>query len=149
VSEPLEHLTLLDLSDREVLLIVRDVADSNGYAYSWAVASQLDLRGETASRQVSSRLSWLTRYGALERGEKRHVRRNPDAEPTPHRGWRLTELGWMIATGKLSKTQERAFEAMKPGALLMATRFISRQIAQANGTGKLLDREYRYSKQRL
>jgi len=148
LREGLEHLTLLDLSDRELLLILRDVADGAGYALANDIATRLDLMGENPGRSVAVRLSWLVRYGAVEREHLRdaagNIRYHRSGKVMTAQGWKLTELGVVIATGKLSKTQEKALEGMNDGSLLMATRWMAGRIASSNGTvGKLLDRQYR------
>jgi len=143
----LEALTLLDISDREVLLVIRDVSDGEGYAYADDVATQLDLGGEHPHRAVASRLSWLVRYGALERGEMRE-RTLRDAENegmvTKQRGWKLTPLGLSLAVGKLTKAQQDRLAKANLGELLMTTRALTARMESMNGTSKLLDREYRY-----
>jgi predicted transcriptional regulator len=64
---PREHLTLLDLSDREFLLVVMDASDGDGWADSQDIANLLDVE----RRNASSRLSWLVRWGVVEREHKR------------------------------------------------------------------------------
>src|SRR5262249_13193474 len=110
---------------------------------------RLDLIGEHPHRSVSVRLSWLVRYGAVERETERDhtgaIRTTRSGKPVTRQGWRLTDLGLAMATGKLTKTQEKTFDGLTPGALLMATRHLTRRITGADAqTGRLLDREYRY-----
>lgn len=149
MTQPQPSLTLLDLSDRELLLIVRDVADGQGFALATDVAERLDLRGDHPHRSVSVRLSWLKRYGAVDREYERdhlgQIREHRDGRPIHTQRWKLTDLGLAIATGRLSKTTEKTLEKMDSGALLMTTRWLSKRISSANGqAGKLLDREYRH-----
>ena len=143
------HLTLLDLSDRELLLVLRDVADaSTGYALAADIADRLDI-GEDGRRSVSVRLSWLSRFGAVEREYRRdsqgRLETTAAGNPVKLQGWKLTDLGFQMATGKLKKTTERSLESLNDGDTLMAMRWISRRVSAANGTvGKMLDREYRH-----
>jgi predicted ArsR family transcriptional regulator len=132
------HLTLLDLSDRELLLVLRDVADAaTGYALAADIADRLDI-GEDGRRSVSCRLSWLVRYGAVEREGK-------EESSHPARGWRLTEVGFQMATGKLKKQTEKSLDSLSDGDALMAMRWFTQRVAGSGQTvGKLLDREYRH-----
>lgn len=140
-----EHLTILDLSDREFLLIVRDVSDGDGWADAIDVADQLDL---TDKRSASSRLSWMKRYGAVEREYERdehgQLRTSRDGTPKHTQRWRLTELGLAMATGKLNKTTQATLERMDSGALLMTARFLSGRAAADTSAGKLVMREWRH-----
>jgi len=140
------HLTLLDLSDRELLLVLRDVADAaTGFAHAADIADRLDI-GEDGRRSVVCRLVWLTRYGALERESKEDMRKRAGAgDAQLKQGWRLTEVGFQMATGKLRKGTEKSLDALSDGDALMAMRWFTQRVAGSGATvGKLLDREYRH-----
>jgi len=139
-----EHLTLMDLSDREFLNVVMDVADGDGWADSQDVADQLDLNDR---RSASSRLSWMRRYEAVEREHERDESGRllyVGDKPKYTQRWRLTELGLAMATGKLTKAQESALEKMNDGALLLTARFLSRRAVQTSSAAKLVHREWRH-----
>lgn len=140
------HLTLLDLSDRELLLVLRDVADAaTGYALAADIADRLDI-GEDGRRSVVCRLVWLTRYGALERESKEDMRKRQGAgDSKTLQGWRLTEVGFSMATGKLRKGTEKSLDSLSDGDALMAMRWFTQRVAGSGATvSKLLDREYRH-----
>jgi hypothetical protein len=142
------HLTLLDLSDRELLLVLRDVSDGLGFASALDIATQLDLIGD-GHRSVSVRLSWLKRYGAVEREMERdaqgNIRTTRAGKAVTTQRWKLTDIGLAMATGKLKAAQERVFEGLDDGQMLMATRWLTRRVqASAPTVGKLMDREYRH-----
>lgn len=139
-----EHLTILDFSDREFLNIVMDVADGDGWAESVDVAERLDMADK---RSASSRLAWMKRYGAVEREHERDEQGRllySGDKPRYTQRWRLTEVGLTIATGKLSKSQERALEGMNDGAVFMTTRFLAKRAAEDSGGAKLFMREWRH-----
>ena len=147
----LESLTLLDMSDREFLLAVRDAGGlAPGFVTSTEVATHLNLGGENPSRSVSSRMSWLKRWGAVEREYERDSNGNikeheRSGKPITKQGWQLTDLGLQMAIGKLSKAQQKSLENLKEGQMLMMTRWLSQRVAGSDGSvGKLMDREYRY-----
>ena len=61
---PLTSLTIEDMSDREFLHVVLDVAEEDGWSSSDDVRRKL---GMPKRFHASSRLSWLQRFGAVER----------------------------------------------------------------------------------
>lgn len=142
---PIESLTILDYSDREFLLVCKDVSDPDGWFYSADVVSQLGL---TNARLASSRLSWLKRYEAVEREVERdqdgHLRAHRDGRLMHTQRWRLTQLGEALAMGRLRKGDEKALEGMNEGQLLLAVRWISQRSNDSDGASKLLQREWRY-----
>lgn len=139
----LEHLTLFDVSDREILLIVRDHANPGGYVFAGQISTVLDIGGEHPGKVVASRFSWLKRLGALERAGKTDPYGTD--EETGQLGWRLTELGMAIATGKLKKQQQQSLDRMDPGEVILLTRWLGGRVSQ-NGVGRFVDREYRFGK---
>ena len=139
-----DHLTILDFSDREFLLVVRDVADADGWTQAEEVATMLDLKG---NRSASSRLSWLRRFGAVEREHARDETGKllyTGDKPRYTQRWRLTELGEAMAMGRLNKTQQGALDKMDDGALLMTARWLAGHASGDSGAGKLVMREWRH-----
>jgi hypothetical protein len=139
----LDHLRLGDLSDREILLTLMDVADHDGYADARDIAMQLAMIGDHPHRAVASRLSWLRRYGAVDREEEPH---KPEDGGPPVRRWRLTQIGEAIATGSLKRAQERALEEVGDDQLVLLTRLIAER-ARASGSAtsaKLAEREWKH-----
>lgn len=143
------HLTLLDLSDRELLLVLRDVRDAaTGYAYAADIADRLDL-GEEGRRSVSCRLSWLVRYGAVEREYKRdesgNIRYHQNGKVMTAQGWALTDIGFEMATGTLKQSAAKMLDNLKDGSMLMTMRWLTQRVVASDPTvARLLDREYRH-----
>lgn len=141
----IEHLTILDYSDREFLLICRDVADGDGWFESQAVADHMELKSK---RLASSRLSWLRRYEAVEKElERDHtgaIRAHRDGKIRTTQRWRLTPLGEAMALGRLRKRDETTLNGMDAGQMLLAVRFISQQSRNDTSAGRLLQREWRF-----
>lgn len=147
--EALTSLTLLDLSDRELLLVMRDVSDGQGWCSAHDIADQLGLTMDQPHRSVAVRLSWLKRFGAVEREHER----DPNTGVLLYRGekpvytqrWKMTETGLALATGKLNKTQRASLDKLQDGQMLMTMRWLSQRVVGSSPTvGKLMDREYRY-----
>lgn len=138
-------LTLLDFSDREFLLIVNDCADGDGWADSEHVAAQLDLKSRASA---SSRLSWLARWGAVEReharDEKGILRYTSTGKPVHTQRWRLTEAGAALAFGKLKAGQQKSLDKIDDTQLLEVTRWLSNRTRNGNVTTKLALREWKH-----
>jgi hypothetical protein len=138
---PLDHLRLADLSDREILLVLRDVADGDGWADAVHVADQLAMIGDHPHRMVASRLSWLRRYGAVDREEEQHKR----DDGSKVRRWRLTATGEALALGTLKRAQERALEGLDDTQLLLVARHVAEHARAASATAaKLTEREWKH-----
>jgi hypothetical protein len=139
-------LTLLELSDRELLLVLRDCAGP-GYATAAQIAERMDMTD--GHRSVSCRLSWLVRYGAVEREYQRdamgQIRYRRNGKVMYAQGWRLTFDGLTMATGKLGKQAEAQLERLTDGQTLMTARWLTRRIVESDRTAAvLIDREYRH-----
>lgn len=145
---PLDHLRLEDLSDREFLLIVADLIEESGegWADSAEIAKRLDL---TERRVASSRLSWLRRWGAVEREHERdesgNIRYHRNGKPMHTQRWRLTGIGHDMATGTLRKQQQQALEGARDGDILALTRLLAERGQSGPETVRhLMRREWRY-----
>lgn len=142
---PRDHLTLLDLSDREFLLVVMDAAEDDGWSDSLDIANRLDVE----RRNASSRLSWLVRWGVVEREHKRdehgNIRYHRDGKAMHTQRWRLTPIGVDMATGKLRKAQENALAGARDAEVLMLARTLAQRQRQLPfAVGKLMTREWKY-----
>lgn len=142
---PRDSLTIDDFSDREFLLVVVDAYDEDGWADSQRVADRLDLLNR---RFASSRLSWLQRFGAVEREHRRddagNLRWHKNGRPMWTQRWRLTEAGEMLAFGQLRKGDETALARLKDGQLLLVTRWLTQRSGTEGTTAKLVQREWRH-----
>lgn len=144
---PLESLTIYDYSDREFLLVVVDCYDADGWAESSVVQRRMNL---AYRRTASSRLSWLARFGAVEREYERDehgaLRLGRTGKPRPTQRWRLTEVGETLALGKLKRQQELAMAMAEDGHLLLLTRMVAERARRSNDdtSVKLAQREWRH-----
>ena len=143
---PLEHLTIDDMSDREFLLVLHDLREDDGWTDSDAIKERLDL-GKRAS--ASSRLSWLARWGAVEREFKTlpngRPRQRKSGEHVYTQRWRLTTTGAAMAFGRLKTGQQRSLDNMDDTTLLEVTRWLTDRARGSGDVGrKLVAREWRY-----
>jgi hypothetical protein len=119
-------MTLLAIGDTEVLAMVEDVADENGWATVAAVQWQMGEDPFAVKRSmVGGRLGWLRRYGWVERGERQRV--DPDEGQEGRWRWtqtyRLTAMGQMLLDNPgLSRAVERALEGLNPAQRLHMVR---------------------------
>lgn len=128
-----KRLTNFDRSDRELLHIVHDNADPDGWASSQAVAEAMNMDRDRQERSsVGSRMGWMARYDFLER--------HPDEDHT----FRLTEVGNDLKDGRLSKGLEQSLGRMNLGQAVLIVRSVI-QNQYVNGAQPVADavrREY-------
>jgi hypothetical protein len=141
-----ESLTILDLSDREFLLIVDEVADADGWADSLAIAQALELEHR---HSASSRLSWLSRTAELcerehRRDEHGNLRWHKSGKPMHTQRWKLTELGRAYAYGRLKARQREALDRIDDMALLEVTNLITERARRDPAAKWLMNRQWRY-----
>jgi hypothetical protein len=144
--------TIEDYSDRELLLIVDDVAAEREdlWVFAHEVHERLALEW-VEMRSVSVRFSWLVRYGALEREHLRDSNGNLlyTAKGNPRLGqrWRLTTKGRALAKGTLTANQKKALSGITEDQLLVLAREIGTRQRQTKDqvVADLTRREWRYS----
>lgn len=144
-------LTLEEMSDRELLMALHDVADGEGWASSQQVADQLSHRAniDHMRRSVQVRFSWLVRYGALERehlsDEQGNLLYTRSGKAKWGQRWRFTEIGEALALGKLKVADERKLDGLKDEQLIPVVRWLtSRQRTSEFTAATLIKREWRY-----
>jgi len=121
-------MTLMGISDADLLGMVDDLADENGWATTMAVRGQLGedpwqpSKGEHRSG-VGIRLAWLKRYGWLETGEREKVESDDERGWRWSQSWRLTAMGnALLDNPSLSKSVENALDGLNPAQRLRMVR---------------------------
>src|SRR5215469_7318996 len=110
-------VSLWGISDMELLAIIDDLSDENGWALTSDVRLQLGENLDRANYKsgVGPRLSWMKRYGWLE-GEGTGSQKNP-------KRWRLTAVGEaLLDNPKLSAAFEKTFNGLNLAQRLALTR---------------------------
>lgn len=155
--EPKARLTLVDFSDRDLLGLLIDALDPDGWASSEAISNLPGLKflreGHPRPVQcVGSRLGWLWRYGAIEREQMRDEHgtkvyiAGDKSRPKLTQRWRLTPLGEAMVKGSLTKAQQAQLEGMGMDKMLSVTRWLGRSAIHAPDLARTLTiREFRYS----
>jgi len=146
-------LRVTDFSDREFLALCIEEIDAEGWFDAAAVVAKPELAGleGVERRHVSSRCSWLWRYGVLERehlwdehGNPRFIAGDPE-RPKWGQRWRLTELGERYAGGHLTQRQEGTLARIGDERLMDLTRWLHEQLRDAPEVARnLMLREWRY-----
>ena len=119
-DEPGLDATLFGISDTEILGIVDDLADADGWTSTMDVRLQLGEDIEAVGRRsgIGGRLGWMRRFGYLER--------EPGSYSNPNRRWRLTAFGHAILdNADLSRTLETALEKLNPAQRIKLTRRVA------------------------
>lgn len=111
-----KSLRLEDYADHELLYLLNDVGDREGWATSQEVADKLGITNKEGTHNVGSRFAWCFRFGWLEKHE--------EARPTK---WRLTDAALdLLFPTDLSSAAQQALdnldEAQKVAVLKTATR---------------------------
>ena len=121
------HLDLYAFSDEELLALVKDSLDGEGWVTSTELADAIGLDPESTERNyvVSQRLSWMVRYGV--------VRRNGPEEP-PHypARWTLTGRGIVILEATFTKGFETELGKLKGDQVWRLARAVSERYSSAD-----------------
>lgn len=107
-------LTNFDMTDRELLLVMNDCPiDEDGYVDTHDVADFLNLSHKNPTQCVGQRLSWMKRFGFVER--------HPDKEHM----WRILPIGEDLMSGRLKRGLENSLDSLRPGEQLLVMRHIT------------------------
>lgn len=128
-------LNLDAYSDRELVHLVADLGDENGWVTVKAFAKKVGVPA-LHEQCVSARFAWMRRYGIMERTF------------TGGRLWRLTEAGRSMAQAEVAPATLSAIHALKDaelawGAHTLMGRFQAARDEYATVTRRELQREIR------
>lgn len=126
----LASLRLQEYPDAELLAIVNDMADGDGWSTSEAIAAQIGIDAKHARQCVGSRLSWLRRWG--------YVERHPEIP-----AWQVSPLGNALLGGKLTKTARGIIERMNDADRVLFTRLLASTSRAAGASSKAYEREWK------
>lgn len=116
----LKRLRNIDYSDRELLHVIKSVADGRGLARAEDVAVAIGIAQNgkrTPAGTVSVRMSWMRRYGFIDRVDARTY--GGKATDAPY--WIITPAGRQLMGGTLNRSVVRAMRA-NPGNPLLIMR---------------------------
>lgn len=138
------NLKLENYSDREMLHLIDDLADEEGWAMVEHIAERvgISVAGMSdaqlvihARRCVSIRLAWIRKLSGT-------VERHPHKDDL---SWRLTKPGLAIVKAKLNANVDNALGQMTEANVLLALDVVSRRYLRANGNAaNLMRREWAY-----
>lgn len=143
-----ENLKLENFSDREILHLLADLADNEGWVDVEALAIRVGLSRNGLSeaqmalhvrRCVTVRLAWIKKLSGC-------VERHPDKKVY---AWRLTDLGREIVSAKLSKEVADKLGNIQDGATLLALSTLARRFTRSTPAGaNLMRREWTHGTHR-
>ena len=126
-------LTLYDYSDRELLHMMLDEADGQGWISAIDLARALAIDSKHPAQHVGTRLGWMRRYGAVERQSKLSM-------------WRPTAMGRALALGDLGSDLATELQKLPSDQLLTLTRTLGNRYRRAGDTAAhLMRREWLFS----
>jgi hypothetical protein len=143
----LRSLKNIDFSDRELLHVLSDVADDDGWATTPELGQTLGIVApETmvtpnqkiayVHRCVGARYAFMKRAGWVERDETRTK-------------WRITRIGRDLMMGNLSKALENSLGKLKPGDRVLVMRSLTQAYrADRVESATMLRREWQHGAQR-
>ena len=133
-----KRLRILDFSDRELLAVIRDATNGGTTATSqsiaaaiWPDAADPDSDAAFHGRSVvSSRLTWMRRYGLVDRTD---------------RDWHLTEIGKRVLDAKIGGSVGEYLSKTGELNLLAVLERISSRYTQVDDTAAtVLRRQWQY-----
>ena len=108
-------LSLHAFSDEELLAIIQERADKDGWVSTAELSSQVGVPAEEGSRAAGVRLAWMARYGVVERDPgRRHETR-----------WRLTKRGTQVVNASFTKSLETSLSGLGQDALWRLARAVT------------------------
>lgn len=107
----LDALRLYDMPDRELLHVVNDLADNDGWAAHGALTDRLGINHKHPGNCVGVRMGWMKKYGFI-------VSEYIDGE----RHYRLTTNGEQLMKGKLTPSVQKALDKMGEGDMMVLMR---------------------------
>lgn len=124
----LKRLGLMEFSDRELLNVVLDYEDEQGWVKTEQIAEVVGIQGDKphAMRCVGIRFAWMKRYGVMEKG-KRHE-------------WRLTTAGRKIALGALTEVERSIIQNLASDQVMEATRALTARYGRVGQTASTMMR---------
>ena len=125
-------LTLYTYSDRELLHVMLDESDGDGWISAQDLAKVIGIDAKHPAQHVGTRLGWMRKYGAVERQPKAPL-------------WRPTAMGRTLATGDLSMDLETSLRELPSEQLLTLTRMLTKRYSRVGETAAhLMRREWMY-----
>jgi hypothetical protein len=131
-AKPSRSFDLHAFSDEELLHLVKDNLDTEGWVTSAELADAIGIPDDEESRLngIGIRLGWMARYGVIQK-DKEH--------PTPTR-WTLTGRGIVVLEATFSKGLQTQLEGIKGEALWSLARTVTDRYGQADDVSAVLVR---------
>lgn len=125
-AQKLERLSNLDMTDREILLAMNDVANSDGLVLAQDVAEYFGIVSNgkrTPAGTVASRLAWMRKYGYVDRIDPKTL----GLRASDHPRYIITPFGEQVMKGRIPAGIERAIDSASAGTMVMAMRKLAQR----------------------
>jgi hypothetical protein len=125
----LSGLTLNEFSDEEFLAKVMDT-NGDGWISTDEISDAINLDVQYPNSNVGIRLSWLKRFGVVERDFDTGM-------------WRVTKIGQDLVTAKFSSPAAKAIDAIDDSQLFLLSQRLSSRYERVNpATANLVRRQF-------
>lgn len=123
-------LKLEEFSDRELMQIMAEIGDEEGWCTVPEFAAKVKISHPNPNNCVGVRFAWMRRYGVLER----------DGDH-----WRLTDTGEAILSARLSGGASQALRRVGQSTGMLAVEMLTAVYQEAKGrpAGHLMRRAWR------
>lgn len=134
-------LSVLEFSDRELLHIIDDNGDTEGYVTASEIADVIGLQHDRPTQCIGQRFSWMRKYGVLESTDvERTIDEGGKSTKRKMKAWRLTELGYRFMEGRLRAQTQRSLEGLGEEQMLELTALVTGRFGQVSEEAALLMR---------
>jgi hypothetical protein len=112
------------ISDRELLYIIRDVANEYGIATGEDIADRLGVadNGTSPTARITPRLSWMARFGFVQSVTPQEL----GLKAREGKRWLITDIGRELMEGRLSAALQKTIRDARPGQELLMLRELTR-----------------------
>ena len=125
--------SLYDIRDLDLMLKIEADADPEGWVEATGLAESF---GFEHARDISSRLSWMRRYGMLEFDQQKHL-------------WRLSPGGLRVSRARVRAGAARTIEALPDEAMIEVMANVTTRYWRGDPmTAHMLRREFLYGTRR-
>lgn len=131
-------LNLYDISDRELLMRLDELADNEGLCTSLELVEGLGIKDGSA-RLIASRLSWLKRFGALETAETYRTSEETGRQYKV-KAWRISPTGETFMFSSFNAAKRRSVEGIDDANIVEAVAIIAARFTTVNMTARNLMR---------
>lgn len=123
----MDRLTNFEMADREILHIVNDCTNGNGWAPREAIERKLRLSHPDPARCIASRFSWMIRWGWL-------IKEKDEA------AYRVTKIGADLMRGDIDKALAATLKSLSAGERVVMIRHLGQSYQRSGRAAQIMMR---------